>query len=445
MRVSQIFSMKFIPNSGARDAMLGDMGFTRESLFSDVPATLRKKLFLPPPLSEIEVENIIEALLQKNRKVRSFLGAGCFPHHIPSVIPHLLSRSEFYTSYTPYQAEISQGMLQALFEYQSLMAELVGLPIVNASMYDWGSAISEAALTCHRIRNKSEFLIADTISPHRRAVMETYVAGRMQIKTVSHLKNGQVDVEDLRKKISDKTCGFYIENPSFYGFFEEKCEEISRLLKERGVLFVVGVDPISLGIAKPPGEYGADIVVGDAQSLGNPPSFGGPMLGIFAMHYDPSTIRKMPGRLIGLTNDSDGTRGFIMTLQTREQHIRREKATSNICSNEALCAVASAMYLSLMGKEGMRELATLCMSNAHYVSSKINELEGFTSPVYDSIHFKEFTVRHKGMENIQKRMLVHGIQGGLLLDGETSLYCVTEKHTKEDIEGLIDVMKMVGG
>ena len=435
--------MKFIPNLSVREIMLEDMGFSREKLFSDVPANLMKKLSLSSPLSEIEVEEKMETLLAKNKKISSFLGAGCFPHHIPSVIPHLLSRSEFYTSYTPYQAEISQGMLQALFEYQSLIAELVGLPVVNASLYDWGSAASEAALMCCRIKDKNEFLVVDTIAPHRLSVMETYCAGRLKIKKVGHLKNGQVDLEDLKKKISDETCGFYLENPSFLGFFEEKCAAISDILKERNILFVVGVDPISLGIAKPPSEYGADIVVGDAQSLGNPQNFGGPMLGIFAMKYDAGTIRKMPGRLIGATVDAEGKRGYVMTLQTREQHIRREKATSNICSNEALCAVASAIYLSLLGKEGMRELATLCMSNAAYVSGKINEIEGFSSPLYDSLHFKEFTVTHANMKSIQKRMLEYGIQAGLLLDDTTSLFCVTEMHTRDDVERLFDVLRKV--
>jgi glycine dehydrogenase subunit 1 len=321
------------------------------------------------------------------------------------------------------------------------MAELVGLPVVNASMYDWGSAASEAALMCGRIKGKSEFLVSDTIAPHRLAVMRTYCTRGLTIKTVGHLGNGQVDTDDLARAITEETCGFYIENPSYLGFFEEKCAEISALCEEKGILFVVGVDPISLGIAKPPGEYGADIVVGDAQPLGNPTSFGGPMLGFFATRFEQSVVRKMPGRLIGATTDASGARGYIMTLQTREQHIRREKATSNICSNEALCAVASAIYLSLLGKEGMRELATLCMSNARYVSRKINEIPGFVSPLYDSVHFKEFTVGHPRMRAVQDRMLAGGIQGGLLLDETTSLFCVTECHTREDIGRLLSTME----
>ncbi|MCD6126852.1 MAG: aminomethyl-transferring glycine dehydrogenase subunit GcvPA [Methanomicrobia archaeon] len=435
--------MRYIPDS-SEEEMLKEMNFTREKLFSDIPKDLRSDLKLWNEKSEIEVKKEMKRILDKNKIMLNFLGAGVYNHYIPSVVKEIMRRNEFYTSYTPYQAEVSQGMLQALFEYQSLMAEVLDMDVVNCSMYDWATSLAEAALMCYRVKKKPRFIISKNIHPERKKVLETYTEDILEIVEIGYDENG-IDLEDLKKNI-DNCCGVYIENPTFLGYFEQNLEEIEEIVHKNDALIVAGVDPISLGIIKPPGEY-ADIAIGE--SVGYPMSFGGPLLGIFGVKNDMNLIRKMPGRLIGATEDLDGNLGFVMTLQTREQHIRREKATSNICSNEALCAVASAVYLAFLGKKGLKEIGELCMKNANYTMRRINEIKGFKAPLFNSLHFKEFTVHHENMKEIDKKLLENNIQGGVILDRigfdlkDTALYCVTEMHTKEDIDKLISVLEAI--
>jgi glycine dehydrogenase subunit 1 len=365
----------------------------------------------------------------------SFLGAGCYNHYIPSHIKELLSRSEFYSAYTPYQAEISQGMLQALFEYQSLICDLTGMDVCNSSNYDWATALAEAALLCERETANTTFVVSDLISPSRKQVLSTY-APDIQIEEVGHDSRGQMDIEYVKEKAKN-ACGIYVEQPSYYGFFQENLQAMGEIAHDEGALFVVGVDPLSLGIINP--EPSADIMVGDGQCLGLPQNFGGPLLGIFACKQD--YLRKMPGRIIGMTESESGERGFTMTLQTREQHIRREKATSNICSNQALCAVAAAMYLTTMGKQGLQKVAEICMRNANYTMNLMDTMDGFSAPLFDSIHFKEFTVQHPHYAQIHKHLLANGVQGGHMLDDKCALFCVTEMHSSEDIQLLIEILE----
>lgn len=426
--------MRYIPNVSEEKAMLSQISMSMEDLFSDIPDTLKKDIALPPPLSDLDVTREIEKVTQKNKKVLSFLGAGCYNHYIPSHIKELLSRSEFYTSYTPYQPEVSQGMLQALFEYQSLICDLTGMDVCNSSNYDWATSLAEAALLCERVTGKKKFVVPDIISPSRENVLKTYVPDSEIIKA-GHNQRGQIDVEDLKEKARNAS-GVYVEQPSFYGFFQEDLKAAGEIAHEHG-LFVVGVDPLSLGVIEP--ERTADITIGEGQCLGLPQNFGGPLLGIFACKKE--FLRKMPGRIIGMTESASQERGFVMTLQTREQHIRREKATSNICTNQALCAVAAAMYLATMGKQGLKKVAEICLRNAHYTMGEINKIPGFESPVFDAVHFKEFTVRHQNYTQVHEHLLKNGIQGGHILDDTTALYCVTEMHTKSDIRRLIKTLE----
>ncbi len=438
--------MKYIPNLVCKNEMLKEIGMTAEELFSDIPQNLRHGAKLPEPLSEVEIVAKMREIANKNNKLVSFLGGGVWNHYIPAHIKHLIGRSEFYTAYTPYQPEVSQGMLQALFEYQSLIAELTGLNAVNSSLYDWSAALSEAALMCRRATQKNEFLIPDILSSEKKEVLKTWAGGGgVKIQEIGHLENGQLDLEDLKAKISEKTCGVYIENPSYFGFFQEQLQEIGEIAHDKKALFVAGVDPISLGIVKTPGDYGADVCIGEAQPFGMPPNFGGPLAGIFAVRDDMDLMRKMPGRMIGLTADAEGKRGFVMTLQTREQHIRREKATSNVCTNEAICAVAAGIGIVTLGKKGIKELGELCIRNANYAIEKINELSGYAAPIFNSVHFRDFTVKCE--KNPAEKLLQNGIHGGKLLDKEgyknTFLYSVTDLHTKKDVDKLAEVLKNV--
>ncbi|MBU7009930.1 MAG: aminomethyl-transferring glycine dehydrogenase subunit GcvPA [Theionarchaea archaeon] len=427
--------MRYIPNVSEAEIMLQQISMTTDDLFSDIPDNLKKDIALPPPLSELEVKRKIDYMNQKNQKMLSFLGAGCYNHYIPSHIKELLSRSEFYTAYTPYQPEISQGMLQALFEYQSLVCDLTGMDVCNSSNYDWATSLAEAALLCERVSTHKKFLIPDLMSPNREQVLRTY-APDTEIVKVGHDQRGQINTEDLKEKI-ENASGVYVEQPSFYGFLQEDLTSVGEIAHDNNALFTIGVDPISLGIIAP--EKTADIIIGDGQCLGLPQNFGGPLLGIFACKKQ--LLRKMPGRVIGMTESAAGERGFAMTLQTREQHIRREKATSNICTNQALCAVAAAMYLATMGTQGLKKVADICIRNAHYTMKKINDIPGFTAPVFDAVHFKEFTVSHPQYTRIHEYLLNQGIQGGCVLDDTTALYCVTEMHSESDIHTLLTALE----
>ncbi len=454
----------YIPNSvpEIKQEMMREIGITSiEELYADVPEKYRLKnpLNLPEALSEFEVRKHVERLLSKNRTCNDmpvFLGAGCWPHYVPAAVKEIIQRNELLTSYTPYQPEISQGMLQTLFEYQSMICELTSMDVANSSMYDWASALGEAARMAARAKNRNEVLVPKIIHPERLATLKTYTepAG-ISIKQVSYNSgNGQMDIEDLKKKISDKTAAIYVENPSYLGFIETQTEEIQKEAQKHNALFTVGIDPTSLGILKPPGEYGADIVIGEAQPLGNAMNFGGPLLGIMACRGDMSLVRQMPGRIIGLTTTQDGSRnGFCMALQTREQHIRREKATSNICSNEAMCAVASAVHLALLGPEGLRELGETIMYNASYAMKLLSKTEGVKVPLFKSAHFKEFTVNFDetglSVKEITKRLLRHSIHGGKDISaefpefGQTALYCVTEIHSIDEIERMAEALNEV--
>jgi glycine dehydrogenase subunit 1 len=433
-----------------------------DELYADIPEKykLKKPLKIPQTSSsEFEVKRHIEALLSKNKtcnEMPMFLGAGCWPHYIPAVVKEIVQRSEFLTAYTPYQPEISQGMLQALFEYQSMICELTGMDVANCSMYDWASALGEAARMAARVTGRNKILIPKIIHPERAATLKTYAepAG-IKIENLPYdMETGQISLEDLRNKVSEKTAAVYIENPSYLGFFEAHVDEIGKETHSHGALFIVGVDPISLGILKTPGEYGADIVIGEAQPLGNSMNFGGPLLGIFACRDDMNLVRQMPGRIIGLTTTvGNGRQGFCMALQTREQHIRREKATSNICSNEALCAVASAVYMALLGPQGFRELGETIACKANYAMRQLSKIEGVKAPVFKSFHFKEFTVNFDGaglsVKKVHEKLLQRQIHGGKDISkefpelGETALYCVTEIHSKEEIDCLVEALSEI--
>jgi len=457
-------SHPYIPNSlpEIKQEMMQEIGIkSLEELYADIPEKyrLKKPLDLPEALSEFEVKKQVEGLLSKNKTCSDmpvFLGAGCWPHYVPAVVKEIVQRSELLTSYTPYQPEISQGMLQALFEYQSMICELTGMEVANCSLYDWASALGEASRMAARLTRRNEILVPKTVHPERLATLQVYAepAG-MTIKQVAYNKEtGQISLEDFKNKISDKTAAVYTENPSYLGFIETQVDEISREAHAHGALFIVGVDPTSLGILKPPGDYDADIVVGEAQPLGNAMNFGGPLLGIFACCDDLKLIRQMPGRIIGMTTTFDGNRqGFCMALQTREQHIRREKATSNVCTNEALCAVASAVYMALLGPEGLRELGDTIMCKANYAIHLLSKIDGVRAPVFKSTHFKEFTVNFDGtglsVEEVNEKLLERGIHGGkdvskeFLELGKTALYCVTEIHSEEKIERLTAALEEI--
>lgn len=432
-----------------------------EELYADIPEKylLKRRLNLPNALSEFEVKKHVEALLSKDKTcvdMPIFLGAGCWPHYVPAAVKEIVQRSEFLTSYTPYQPEISQGMLQALFEYQSMICELTAMDVANCSMYDWASALGEAARMASRVTKRNEVLIPKIIHPERKATLQVYAEpAEINVKEVAYNREtGQLSLKDLEGKISEKTAAVYIENPSYLGFIETQAEEIGEIAHAYGALFIVGVDPTSLGILKPPGEYGADVVIGEAQPLGNPMNFGGPLLGIFACRDDQTMIRQMPGRIIGLTTTVDGSKqGFCMALQTREQHIRREKATSNICSNEALCAVASAVYMALLGPKGLRELGETIMLKANYAIHLLSKIDGLKTPVFNSPHFKEFTVNFDGaglkVVDVHEALLQKGAHGGKNVSkefpelGETALYCVTEIHSKSEIEFLAKTLEEI--
>ncbi|MCD6515015.1 MAG: aminomethyl-transferring glycine dehydrogenase subunit GcvPA [Candidatus Odinarchaeota archaeon] len=447
------FKHRYLPlTDEEREEMLKSIGMNSiEDLFKDIPEKfrLKKDLDLPDPHSEIEVQKELRKLASKNKTffdMSMFLGAGCWPHYIPAVIFELVQRGEFLTAYTPYQPEISQGMLQSLFEYQSLIAELLEMDVVNASMYDWASALGEAVLMAARITRKYKVLVPKIIHPERLETLKTYVEpSGIKIEYIDYDKEtGELSIDDLEEKLDDETAGVYIENPSFFGIVETKVDEIDEIVHTKNSLLIVGVDPISLGVIRPPGDYNADIVVGEGQPLGNPMGFGGPSFGIFATKNDMKFIKQMPGRIIGMTKTEDGKqRGFVMALQTREQHIRRERATSNICTNESLCAVMAAIYLSILGPDGMKKIGETILYNTEYAIKKLSEIEGLKVPVFKGIHFKEFLVdfNDKDVNVIHKKILEKGIHGGYIIKDKwnfknTMLLCVTEIHTKEDIDNL---------
>jgi len=452
----------YLPTSAPeiKRKMLEDLDLESvDDLYSDLPETLRFtcSLNIPGPYAESKVREIVEKALEKNEEFLCppFLGGGVWPHYVPAAVDEIVQRAEFLTSYTPYQPEISQGMLQALFEYQSLICELVGLDVVNSSMYDWASALGEAARMASRLTRRNEFIVPALIHPERLQVLRAYAkpAGIKVVQVGYNSETGQTDLEGLAEKTSKNTAAVYIENPSYLGFAEERVNEISEMAHGKGALFVAGVDPLSLGLLRAPGDYGADIVVGEGQPLGNHMNYGGPLLGIFACRGDLSVVKQMPGRIVGLTKSlKEGERGFCITLQTREQHIRRERATSNICTNEALCAVAAAVYLSLLGPRGLRELCEVIVSRSNYAMRRLSEVPGIRTPLFKAFHFKEFTVHLENgrrYREVHEGLLRREIHGGKYLGAEfpqlreTALFCVTESHSKEDIDRLVAALKEV--
>lgn len=448
--MDNLYTHLMIPALNLRGQMLAELGYNDiAELFDDVPSSVRiDGLNMDDGLPEQLVKMEIDAALAKNKRPISFIGAGCYDHYVPSAVRAITSRSEFYTSYTPYQPEVSQGMLQTLFEYQSMLAELVGLEVVNASMYDAATALGEAALMCHRLNRKTEFIVPKAISWEREAVLSNYVKGiGMRLKTIDYdAATGQIDTTQLEHAIGPETSGVYIETPNYFGLFEERVAQVREML-ENGLL-VMGVNPLSLALIRAPGEYDADIVIGDGQPLGNRMDFGGGAFGIFACKRD--YIRRMPGRVIGLTKDKNGQRAFCMVLQTREQHIRRAKATSNICTNESLKAIAAAVYLALLGEKGLRTLAELNISKAAALARSIDGVEGFKAPLFKGHHFNEFVVgSERPFENIEERGARNDLIVGLNLSprfpelGDAFLCAVTELHGQETIDQLLEVLRDV--
>jgi glycine dehydrogenase subunit 1 len=426
-----------------------------DDLFTDIPEAQRDPpLHLPTPLSEPELLAELSALAGRNRaagQTACFLGGGAYHHFIPSVVVQILSRGEFSTSYTPYQPEVSQGTLQTAFEFQSLVCELLGMEVANAGMYDGASALAEACLMSAAITGRRRIAVLETVHPHYEAVVRTYAAGR-------GLAVDQVKAEGPR--LTDEYACLVVQQPNFFGYLED-VETLGQAAHAAGALYVAAAEPVSLGLLRPPGEYGADIAVGEGQPLGIPLSFGGPYLGLFACRQ--KHVRQMPGRLVGRTRDAEGRTGYVLTLQTREQHIRRERATSNICTSEQLVALAATVYLCAMGKQGLRRVAELCYHKAHYAAERIAVLPGYRLPL-EGPFFNEFVVGcPRPVAELNRTLLEEGIVGGLDVSPGTDaglapglrgmreppehamLLCVTEMNTREEIARLVEALRGLGG
>lgn len=410
-----------------------------DGLYAQIPDDIRFKgdYNLPSEMSEMEVRDTFDKLGSQNRQLTCFAGFGVYDHYMPSVIPSLLQRSEFLTSYTPYQAEISQGTLHYIFEYQSMMAELTGMDISNASMYDGTTACAEAMMMAVAAGKKqNKVLVSASLNPRTRKVLDTYALHHgIELGTIA-LKDGVTDFDDLKKLLAEGgVAGVIVQQPNVYGIVEDFAG-FAEACHEQKALFVIDSVAADLAVLKTPGEWGADIAVGDGQSLGIPMQFGGPYVGY--MCCTEKLIRKMPGRIVGMTKDNRDQRAFVLTLQAREQHIRRQKATSNICSNQSLMALFVTIYLSLMGKQGMKEAAQLSYAGAHYLCDELLKTNRF-SLVYDKPFFNEFYVKYDGdIDTLYQRFVDAGFLGGVKFDNGI-LFAVTEKRTKEEIDNLVKI------
>ncbi len=445
--------MPYIPvTEENRKAMLETIGVSDfDELLAAIPAQARfdGKLDLPKPLSELEITTLIKKMGAKNEHAGShvcFLGGGAYDHFVPAAIDHILLRPEFYTAYTPYQPEVSQGNLQAIYEYQTMIANITEMDVANASMYDGATAMAEAALMAHAQTRRPDILIAKSVHPYYRRVVDTY-CNRSGINVVEiDIEGGIINIDHLKKIINNQTAAVLLQHPNFFGSLEE-VEKIEAVVHEAGALYVVSVDPISLGVLAPPGSYNADIATGEGQALGNGLNFGGPYIGIFTVNK--KLVRRMPGRLAGVTVDKQGKRGFVLTLQTREQHIRRDKATSAICTNEQLCALASTVYLALMGKQGLPTVAQYSMQKAHYLADKLTELDG-VEMLYNRPFFKEFAIKTSLdpqiiIDKMRKFKIFAGINLNRFDYGKDNglLIAVTEKRTREELDQYIDIIKEI--
>lgn len=441
----------YIPNTSEDESeMLKSIGVNSiHDLFNDIPddIILKRKLNINDEMSEMELLKYMKNISDKNislDELTCFLGAGAYDHYIPAVIKHIISKPEFYTAYTPYQAEISQGTLQTIFEYQSMICELTGLEAANASMYDGATACAEAALVAVDSTRKKKIVVSKTVNPETRKVLKTYTRFKGVELVEIDMIDGVTDIDKLKDQVGKDTAGVIIQSPNFFGIIED-VTEVEKITHLNKAVFIMSVDPISLGILKSPGELGADIAVGEGQGLGNGISFGGPYLGFMAANS--KFMRKMPGRIVGQTEDVDGKRGFVLTLQAREQHIRREKATSNICSNEAINALCAAIYLTTMGKKGLKEVAYQSTVKAHYAFKEMTK-SGKFKPLFNKPFFKEFAVKtEKDSASINSELLKNKILGGYCLAKDypsynnSLLFCVTEKRTVQEINKLISVME----
>lgn len=439
---------KYIPGtSSGREDMLKAVGLSNvDELFSSIPddVKLSGPLDLPESMSELEVSSKLRKMAKKNVNVQDyacFLGAGAYDHYCPSAVDQLLLRQEFFTAYTPYQAEVSQGTLQAAFEYQSYICMLTGMDVSNASLYDGATALAEAAIMACGATRRKEVLISKSTAPENRKVLETYAAFRGMKVVEFGIKDGRANLEDLKSKISSDTAAVVVQSPNFFGVVED-VPSFVELAHENGALIIESCNPLSLALLEPPGAFGVDIAVGDGQPLGLPLSFGGPYLGFIAVKK--KHVRRMPGRIIGQTVDSNGKTGYVMTLMAREQHIRRHKATSNICSNHALCALAATMYVALMGKEGLKEVAEQSMSKAHYAYEQLIKTDKF-EPLFDAPFFMEFALKYNGdVSKLNAKLLESGIIGGYELSKDypefesTWMLAVTEKRSKSEIDLLVE-------
>ncbi len=444
--------MRYIPFSKTeQDEMIQSIGAkTIDDLFTDIPesARLKHSLNIPPALSELEISEYFKKLASINDTANMvcFRGAGAYDHYIPSVVKHLALRGEFFTAYTPYQPEASQGTLQMIYEFQSLICELTGMDVANASLYDGSTAVAEAALMACRSTERGKILIAKTVHPQYREVLKTYCTqAEIGYQEIPY-KNGIVDLEELSKLVTSDIAGIIIQHPNFFGNLEP-VHEIEKLVHQNQSLLVVAANPISLGILAPPGEYNADICIMEGQALGNAISFGGPYLGIIACKQ--SLVRRMPGRLVGIAKDNKDRRGFVLTLQAREQHIRRAKATSNICTNQSLNALCATIYLALVGKEGIKEVANLNLQKAHYAAEQLTANHGYTLAWPNQHFFNEFILRCPQPVKTTNEKLHHaGILGGYDLESDypelhgSMLLCVTEKRTKEQIDQLVNILEV---
>ena len=434
---------KFFPHTEEDlKEMLAKAGVSSlDGLYAEVPESIRFKgeYDLPEAKSELEIRQFFGKLGKKNKQLVCFAGAGTYDHYTPSVIPSIVERSEFLTSYTPYQAEISQGTLHYIFEYQSMMAEMTGMDISNASMYDGSTATAEAALMCVAAGKKAnKVLVAETLDPKTIEVINTYAHFHgIDIEMVK-ATDGVTDRADFMTKIAQGgVAGMIVQQPNYYGNVEDY-EGFADAAHANKALLVMNSIISDLAVLKTPGEWGADIAVGDGQSLGIPMTFGGPSLGY--MCCTEKLLRKLPGRIVGMTKDNRGQRAFVLTLQAREQHIRRQKATSNICSNESLMALFVTIYMSLMGKEGVKEAARLSYAGAHYMADKLLATGKFTM-AFDKPFFNEFCVRYNGnVDALQKKFIDNGFFGGIKVAEDTIMFAVTEKRTKEEIDTLVSLI-----